>query len=360
MKKNKLTVPISMTATLAFILTCTLSCGKRNTAAENPTPPPEPATTNSAAGDATATNADMATPTNPAPAAAVASDATPEPATATPAPTPEPAPTLSATPAPTKVVEMPATIPVAPTNFYTEDFAKNSRCCAALAASQKNENYYFRFRAGYEHISGRDNNDSYYLSVKFYAQGDALRQRAGKNAWLIPDFDAEMAHHLVAKPDNDAHPGSDDGTSVRGNLFWPWLHWTPPLPARTNAVCTFCRPLALGLGPVASFGYDRQCGSTDYRFAHYAGVRLTLNRYGFIEYTAGGTEGLEGTRQQVVAELPIYTSRNGEVRYTLHGTWNAASQNSSRDILSGGLFLEMPFGTLTRPSKWCDLIPFKK
>src|ERR1035437_500655 len=54
MKINKLSVPISTTATLAFVLTCALSCAKKNTVADNPLPaPPEPLPTNFAVADNT-------------------------------------------------------------------------------------------------------------------------------------------------------------------------------------------------------------------------------------------------------------------------------------------------------------------
>ena len=82
-----------------------------------------------------------------------------------------------------------------------------------------------------------------------------------------------------------------------------------------------------------------------------------MNHNGFIEYTAGGTDGLSGTRQQVVAELPIYASRDGEVRYILRGEWNRADE-AQPDVLSGGLFVEMPFSIFAEPKKWSDLIPF--
>jgi hypothetical protein len=359
MKKNNLTVPLSMTATLAFILTCSLSCSKNPPPPVLPPPVPEPPTTNAAnPGSATAavTNADTATPTNPVAANLTdsAGVSNPPPLAANSAPAPEPVPTLPVAPT-TKVIEMPATVPVAPTNFYSDDAAKNQQCCAKFAG---NPNYFFRFRAGYEHLSAHDSADSYYLSVKFYANGDALRQRVGQNGWLIPDADFEVVNHLLPKPENDPHPGSDQGTSLRADLFWPWLHYIPRS-SRTNGFCPLCQPLALGLGPVAEFGFDRLNGSGNYHFAHYAGVRLPLNRYGFVEYTAGGTDGQSGTRQQVAAELPISTSRDGEVKYFLHGNWNS-SYEGGHDIWAAGIFVELPFGTLTKPSKWGDFIPFKQ
>jgi len=369
MKINKLTLPISLTATLALLLAGVFGCGRKNTPAapgENQPPAPEPVPTNSAApapatNEATTTVNIPAAPsvheiTNPPPVA------TTPPATNTPSPTPPAGlPLLTTT---TRVVQMPATVPTAPTNFYPGDFSTVPADTASSRTNSKHgslnsTNYYFRFRAGYEHINYRDNNDSFTLGVKFYAHGDDLRARAGKNGWLIPDFTAEMSYHLVPKPDLDAHPGTQAGTSVRANFFWPWLHWDLKNAARANAVCPLCRPLVLGLGPVGEIGYDRLWNSSDYRLARYLGARLTFNRDGFIEYTAGGTDGLAGTRQQLTAELPVYTSRDGEVRYVLRGQWNRA-EYVQPDVLSGGLFVEMPFGTLIKPSKWGDLVPFLK
>jgi len=73
----------------------------------------------------------------------------------------------------------------------------------------------------------------------------------------------------------------------------------------------------------------------------------------------GDTDGLGGTRQQVIAEIPFYESRDGEVRYYLRGLWNHGS-SARPDILEGGLFLEMPFSTIVTPSKWGDFVPFTK
>jgi hypothetical protein len=125
---------------------------------------------------------------------------------------------------------------------------------------------------------------------------------------------------------------------------------------RTNSVCPFAQPLTFALGPTVNVGFDHLYDEDAYRFARYAGVRLTFNRSGFIEYTAGDTEGLDGTRQQIITELPFYQSRDGEVRYYFRGLWNHG-ESYRPDILEAGVFLEMPFSTLVRPDKWRDLVP---
>ena len=366
MKINKLPVPLSMTAILAFIITCALSCAKKNTVVENPQPaPPEPLPTNSAAANKSpappATNGtNAAHPITITNAAATASpDITNPPPAETAAKIAE---NNSATVTSTNmtVVEMPTTIPAAPTNFYSADFTGNSACCVADSPiTPGSTNYFFRLRVGYQHINHGDNNDSFTLGVKFYAYGDGLRERAGKNGWLIPDADAEISDQYLPKPDQNRSPGSDEGLRFRANFTWPWIHWTTLVFARTNSVCPFSQPLTLGLGPTVNLGVDHLYNETDYRFARYAGVRLTFNRVGFIEYTAGGTEGLDGTRQQVVTEIPFYESRDGEVRYYLRGLWNRGASNRP-DVLEGGLFLEMPFSTLYTPGRWGDLVPFLK
>ncbi len=250
-------------------------------------------------------------------------------------------------PAPVKIthVEMPETTPAAPTNFYPAEFAGQPA-------------YYLRFRAGYEHINYRDNNDAAYIGAKFYAHNDGLRTRAGKNGWLIPDAEVEVAHHLLAKPDADPHPGSDQGVSVRAEIYWPWLKWTMNEMAKNNCACSFGRPMTFKLGPVANVGWEKLDTGTGH-VSGYAGARLNFGHDGYLEYTFGRTDGFAGTRQQAIAELPISVSRDGEVRYVLRGTWNHFD-TSHRDILTGGLFLELPFTTIVKPSKWGDLIPFKQ
>ena len=365
MKTNKLSVPISITVALVGVVACAVSCAKKNTGPQPVPAPPETPNTNTAAANTNApvaaTNAAAETPvtvTN-VPTAETASEITnPPPATTT---APE---TITATdtnlPGHTVVVEMPTTIPAAPTNFYSADIVTTAPNLAPGANAGCATNFFFRFRAGYEHIYHGDNNDSYWLSAKFFAYGDGLREQAGKNGWLIPDADAEISTGYLPKPDQRRSPGSDSGLRFRANFTWPWIHWTALMFDRSNSICPFCKPLVLGLGPTVNVGFDHLYNdASDYRFARYAGVRLTFNRDGFIEYTAGGTDGLDSTRQQVVAEIPFLESRNGEVKYYLRGLWNHGA-SSKPDVLEGGLFLEMPFTTLVKPDKWGDLVPFVK
>ena len=356
MKQSKLTLPASMTAALAFIITCGLSCTQKSTPPQGnqPLPPPEPLPAAKvippnpplSTNNLTVTNVAPKTPPAKSSAPAITN---PPPAATTPAKASTPA-----LPNNIVVVEMPASPPTAPAKFYSDEPPLKS-CCADEA---KPHNYYLSFRAGYQHIYYHDNRDTYYVGAKFYANGAGLRELAGKNAWLVPDASAEISHQYLPKPDGSVTPGTGEGMQFRADFYWPWLNWTTHVLTRTNPVCPLCRPLVLGFGPVAEVGFDQLFDGSSARFARYAGARLTINHNGFIEYTAGGTDGLSGTRQQVVAELPIYASRDGEVRYVLRGEWNRADE-AQPDVLSGGLFLEMPFSIFAEPKKWSDLVPFR-
>lgn len=285
----------------------------------------------------------------PAPAAAVTTPAThPPDAAAQPAPTaPE---KFAETPAPTKpepkpavkVVEMPATTPPPPKNFYPSDVAAN-------------RNYSFHFRAGYQHANHADNNDTYWLSIKFAASGERLRQRAGKNGWLVPDADAEFSHQDLAKKSG----GTDEGVRLDANAFWPWFNWVMNVCSRTNVSCPYSGPLALTLGPVANVGFDQLFDGTSPQNYGHGGARLTINHDSFIEYMFGGAENLGGVRQQLVGELPLYQSRDHQVRYVIRGVWDHTTGNSP-DLLQGAFLVEMPLDFIATPSKWSDLVPFKK
>jgi hypothetical protein len=363
MKTNKLSIPLSLTAGLIGLIACAVSCAKKSTPPANPSPwVPETSTNNSPAADP----AIAPTVTNvPAPAAEpIATNASAAPVTVTNQPSADAsahaADPITATdtnlPGHTAIVDMPASAPVAPTNFYAAGVSSNNLCCLSPLDDDDNTNFFVTLRAGYDHMYHGDNNDSYRVSAKFYAFGDGLRQSAGKNGWLIPDASAEIASGPIAKPDQDPHPGSDDGLGFRADFTWPWLHWTS-LATDDAHTCPFLEPMDITFGPTVNVGFDHLYNESRYRLARYAGVRLTFNRFGFIEYTVGGTDGLDSTRQQIVTELPFYQSRDGEVRYYLRGLWNHGA-SSRPDILEGGIFLEMPMTTLIEPGKWGDLIPF--
>jgi hypothetical protein len=254
------------------------------------------------------------------------------------------------------VVEMATNPPAAPEQFYPVSTGTPAARLAPVDPYGDPKYYGLNLRAGYEHMNHGDNNDSFYLSAKLYVWGDGWREAAGKNGWLIPDLDAEMASEPVAKPDQNPHPGSDDGLLFRADFTWPWLRWTALAAAKTNSVCPFYQPMEFRFGPTVNIGFDHLYDEADYRLARYAGVRLTCNRDGFIEYTVGGTDGLDGTRQQILAEIPFYESRDNEVRFYLRGLWNHGASNRP-DILAAGVFVEMPLSLFVTPAKWNDLVP---
>ena len=301
-----------------------------------PEPTSKPAAASAAAAPPSATNPPIAS-AQPAPAA-------PEKVPDAPAPTkpetkPEPKPVV-------KIVEMPATVPQPPAKFYTGEMATN-------------RDYSLRFRAGYQHANHGDNNDTYWLSVKFSANGDSWRKRAGKNAWLVPDADAEFSHQDLAKKSGGAKTGSDEGVRLQASLFWPWQRWTLSVCGRTNDFCPYGGPLALALGPTVNGGFDELFDGTSPQLFSHGGARLTINRDGFIEYTFGGAENLGGVRQQLVGELPLYRSRNGQIRYAVRGVWDHSTGNHP-DLVQGAFLVEMPLDFIATPSKWNDLIPFGK
>ena len=267
-----------------------------------------------------------------------------------------PAPTKPAAKPETKIVEMSTTVPQAPTNFYSGDMAATH----AATTITTNQNYFFRFRAGYQHTSFGGNNDTYWLSLKFYAFGNQWRQDVGKNAWLVPDSSAEISHQDLPKNQSGNNSGTTDGLQVAANFFWPWGNWTVKNASATKAFCPFSGPLAIAIGPTANVGFDQlfNSGSSPETFGH-GGARLTLNRDAYIEYTVGEAQNLPGTRQQLATELPIYQSRDGQVRYVVRGLWDHVG-GSHPDLLQGVFLVEMPFDFLITPSKWSGLIPFTK
>lgn len=347
-----------MTAAIAGLVTCAVSCAKKNNDTSAP-PTSEPPATNapSAATNAPAPATNSVVVTNVPAVTNTPTEVTNTPTAEITNKAPE---VITATdtnlPGHTVVVEMPATIPAAPTNFYPTEVTSNASLTPI--GGQVNTNFFLRFRVGYEHIYHGDNANTYTLGAKLYAYGDGLRQSAGKNAWLIPDADLDLSSQYLPKPDNSPNSGSGNGLRLRADFMWPWLRWSTKS-GREDSLCPFAKPLAFSVGPTVNLGFDHLYDEDQFRFANYAGVRFTFNRSGFIEYTVGRTEGLDSTRQQIVAEIPFYESRDGEVHYTLRGLWNHGS-NSKPDDFEVGFFLEMPFATIVTPSKWNDLVPFAK
>jgi hypothetical protein len=357
-KKQIFATPVLMTAALASLIGSSLSCGK--------TPPVGDQAKDTTGASATDKTSAAANTNRPTPAPLAAAEAVPPPAlsqttvTAEPAApaAPELAPTTPAVVPAAKMIEMPATPPVAPPKFYPDDYSAASRQSHAMRkVDLQNEDYFFRLRAGYQHTYHGDNNDTWYAGLKFDAHPDDLRVRAGRNAWLIPDADVEFSHQALAKPDDSANPGSAPGLNLRASFFWPWAQWTMHERAPENSVCPYAEPLNFTLGPTANLGFDYLFEDGEARFTRYVGARVAVNREAFLEYTVGATDGLAGTRQQALAELPFYITHDRQVRYVFRGLWNRGD-HARPDILEAGVFLEMPLSLFAHPRQWSDLIPF--
>jgi hypothetical protein len=360
MKKNNLSVPLLMTASLASIIALNMGCGKNSAA--NPESPATPDGGSNTVGNANsnatgAMGSNVVAVESAKPSALVPhTDITNPPAAVTTTPaapaTPEPAPTAPAVKSHTKVVEMSTTVPQAPKKFYSQDFVTN-RCCASTTSD-----YYFAVRAGYEHSGyAGDNSDTWYAGIKFYAHPNHLRAKAGKNAWLIPDADAELAHHFLAKPDSTANPGNDEGIRFRASFYWSWVNWTTKTLSRENCACPFAQPLHFAIGPVFSTGFDKTFDGSGFRFARYGGARLSVNRYAFVQYTFGKTDGFASHNSEFSGELPFYISHDQQVRYVIRGEW-ARGSSGTPDYYQLGAFAEMPLSLVVRPREWHDLIPF--
>jgi hypothetical protein len=364
MKKNTLALPLSLTAALTSVIALNLGCGKKTSPGSEHWDTPQAGTnfptvstdlnsaTNQTAAGSLAMNG-ASTPGEITTPPAAATTQPPAPATPEIAPTAPAETSASSTYKKTghkkKIVEMPATAPAVPARFYSGDFATNHYCLGT--------DYEVAVRAGYLHTGYGDNHDTAYGGVKFYAHPDQLRAAAGKNAWLIPDFDAELTHQYLAKPDDTAHPGTGEGLQLRADIYWPWVNWTLHTLAEENAVCPFSGPLHFGLGPVFITGFDKTFDGSGFRFARYGGARLTLNRYAFVQYAYGETDGFAHDRQEVLAELPFYVSHDGCVRYVLCGEWSRGELDLP-DYYAAGAFVEMPLDLLIRPREWRDLVPF--
>ena len=106
-----------------------------------------------------------------------------------------------------------------------------------------------------------------------------------------------------------------------------------------------------------STGFDKTFDDSGFRFARYGGARLSVNRYAFVQYTFGETDGLGHQHQELSGEIPFYISHDQQVRYVIRGEWNRANHGLP-DYYQIGAFAEMPLSLLARPREWHDLIPF--
>jgi hypothetical protein len=275
--------------------------------------------------------------------------------------TPEIAPTAPAEHAPANtntgstkntVVEMPATPPEPPKNFYPKDFSTNH-----INLFDSDSDYYFAVRGGYEHSGYSNDRNTWYAGVKFYAQPDDLRARLGNNGWLIPDAEVEFSHQVLPRPENSAKGGAGDGVQLRADFYWNWVKWTTRVFARENSPCMYARPWTFTLAPLFETGFQKTFEGSAFRSDRYVGARFAINRYAFVQYVFGRTDGFGRVRQEVLGEVPISISHDSQVRYVLRGEWERGDLNYP-NFYEAGIFVEMPLGLLVHPRDWHDLIPF--
>jgi hypothetical protein len=271
-----------------------------------------------------------------------------------PATKPEESATAQPTTVSTKVVEMPSTPAAAPKNFYPQELSSNSYCLLDEKAD-----YHFSVRAGYLHSGYGNDRDTFYGGLKFYAHPTELRAKAGKLGLLVPDATVEISHQPLRRRDDADQPGVGNGVQFRADIYWAWVNWTSKFFARENCACSFAKPMNITIGPVATLGFDKTFEGSGFRFARYGGARLTINRYAFLEYTLGRTDGIGTWSQQFLGEIPFYISHDEQVRYVLRGEWMRGSRREP-DFYQVGAFVEMPMGLVFRPREWHSLVPFTK
>jgi hypothetical protein len=273
--------------------------------------------------------------------------------------TPEIAPTAAAENKPGKprksqntVVEMPANPPEPPKNFYPKDFSTNH-----FNLFNSSSDYYFAIRGGYEHSGYINDRNAWYAGIKFYARPDDLRARLGKNAWLVPDAEVEFSHQVLPRAEHSAKDGLGDGIQLRADAYWNWVHWTTYAFARENSPCAYACPWTFTLAPLFETGFQKTFEGSAFRSDRYFGARFAINRYAFVQYVFGRTDGFGRVREEALGELPISISHDSQVRYVLRGEWERGDRNYP-SFYEAGVFVEMPLGLLVHPRDWHDLIPF--
>ena len=237
-------------------------------------------------------------------------------------------------------------------NLLTDSFTNNLT---------DNQEFFYRFRAGYERADFGNSKSTWLLGANFYYRPQSWRDelKAGTNlfaALLVPDTFGEINHSTVEATDDFGKDTTTEGVRVEAGFFWPWLDWKSKPPADCPS-----GEIVLSLGPVVSAGVDQPVtgADPDIETTIYGGARLSASPDAFVQYTVGRDGGLQGLRRQLLGEIPIYRKSRSDFRYVLRGMWNTApSQN--HDILEVAVLVEFPFEALEHPSSFRDLIPFIK
>jgi hypothetical protein len=317
--------------------------------------PPTPAPTNVAV---------VPVPTN-APVVTNSPDTNPPPATPIVVATPETnsipvAPVVTNVPDtnPPPVVE---TFSASPTNAYSCSMVRNLLTDSFTNNLTDNQEWFYRFRAGYERADFGNAKNTWLLGIKLYYRPQSWRDdlKTGTNliaSLLIPDSFAVVEHAAIESLSDSGNPTTEDGVRVGVGFFWPWLNWCSKAPDDCPD-----GNLRFSLGPTVNGGVEESTTGSDMdlNWFGYGGVRLAASPDAFVEYAAGENGGLTGLHQQVVGEFPIYRKARSDFRYVVRGLWNtSATQN--RDIYELAVMVEFPFEAIEHPSNFRDLIPFIK
>jgi hypothetical protein len=224
-----------------------------------------------------------------------------------------------------------------------------------------NQEFFYRFRAGYEHASLGGGRDTWMAGVKFYYRPQSWRDelKEGTNflgAALVPDALAEIDHSAIPYTPAGGKPTTAGGIRLNAGFYWPWLNWRPG--ATTNGSPG---KIHFTLGPTVAGGLEETFSSadSDVHWTRYGGARLAANPDAFIEYSVGQSGGLPGLRRQVLAEFPLYRKTGSDFRYVVRGLWNSSSSQNN-DFFEAAVMVEFPFEALEHPSSFRDLLPFGK
>ena len=323
--------------------------------------PPAPAPTNVAV-VSVPTNAPVETnspDTNPPPAVPIVV-APPETNAIPPAPVITNAPDTN----PPPVVETFSASPTnsaSTTNVYSCSMVRNLLTGSFTNNLTDNQEWFYRFRAGYERAAFGNAKNTWLLGIKLYYSPQSWRDdlEAGTNLFaslLVPDSFAVVEHAAIETLSDSGNPTTEDGVRVGVGFFWPWMNWYSKAPDDCPD-----GDLQFSLGPTVNGGVEESTTGPDMdmNWYGYGGVRLAASPDAFVEYTAGENGGLTGLHQQVVGEIPIYRKARSDFRYVLRGLWNT-SVTQNKNIYEVAVMVEFPFEAIEHPSNFRDLIPFIK
>jgi hypothetical protein len=265
------------------------------------------------------------------------------------------------------VVSIPATNPppaaeisTSPTNWPSCSMVRNLLTDTFTNNLTDNQEWFYRFRAGYERANFGNDKNTWFLGAKFYYRPQSWRDelKDGTNfigSLLIPDTLAEIEHTAIEITSDSGRPTTEDGVRIGAGLFWPWLNWL------SKATDCPSGELQFSVGPTMNGGVEENTTGSDpdMNWFYYGGVRLAASPDAFVEFTVGKNGDLAGLRRQIIGEIPIYRKARSDFRYVLRGVWNTSSPQNG-NFFEAAVLVEFPFEALEHPSSFRDLIPFIK